>query len=175
MESFFVFFVIFAEHHVMRFKGSKVQRFKSSRDQKIKNMAKVKSFEDLLILQMAREINRQIYTYTRREDFRYDTRFVQQIRAAAGSIMDNIAEGFERTGNKEFRNFLYISKGSCGEVRSQLVRAFDAGYLTKEEYDYIYIETKKLGASIMKFIVALQDSEYKGAKYASEDLEPLNH
>ena len=138
-------------------------------------MARIENFEDLVIWQKAREINQKIYTYTKRGEFKYDTRFVQQIRAAAGSIMDNIAEGFERSGNKEFKNFLYISKGSCGEVRSQIVRAYDAKYITQEEYDAIYAETKKLGASIMKFIIALQDSEYKGAKYASEDLELLNH
>ena len=93
-------------------------------------MSAVKDFEELAIFQKARELSKKIYPVTNREVFKSDYRFVQQIRAAAGSIMDNIAEGFERTGNKEFLNFLYIAKGSCGEVRSQLIRANDIGYLT---------------------------------------------
>ena len=93
-------------------------------------MAAVRDFEDLAIFQKARELSKTIYPITQRGDFRFDTRFVQQIRAAAGSIMDNIAEGFERDGNKEFLNFLYIAKGSCGELRSQIIRANDIGYLT---------------------------------------------
>ena len=101
-------------------------------------MASVKDFEELAIFQKARELSKKIYPVTQRNEFKYDTRFVQQIRAAAGSVMDNIAEGFERGGNKEFLNFLYIAKGFCGEVRSQLIRANDLGYLTKEEYDELY-------------------------------------
>ena len=103
-------------------------------------MATVRDFEDLGIFQKARELSKKIYPVTQRGEFKNDFRFVQQIRAAAGSIMDNIAEGFERTGNKEFLNFLYIAKGSCGEVRSQLIRANDVGYLTPEEYEELYIE-----------------------------------
>ena len=128
-------------------------------------MASVKDFEELAIFQKARELSKKIYPVTQRNEFKYDTRFVQQIRAAAGSIMDNIAEGFERTGNKEFLNFLYIAKGSCGEVRSQLIRANDLGYLTKEEYDELYTECRKLSAGIMNFIKEIRTSEYAGAKY----------
>ena len=128
-------------------------------------MSAVKDFEELAIFQNARELSAKIYPFTRREEFRYDTRFVQQIRAAAGSIMDNIAEGFERTGNKEFLNFLYIAKGSCGEVRSQLIRAKDVGYLTPDEYDELYVACRKLSASIMNFIKELKTSEIAGAKY----------
>lgn len=128
-------------------------------------MASVKDFEELAIFQKARELSKKIYPVTQRNEFKYDTRFVQQIRAAAGSIMDNIAEGFERTGNKEFLNFLYIAKGSCGEVRSQLIRANDLGYLTKEEYDELYTECRKLSAGIMNFIKEIRTSEYAGAKF----------
>ena len=93
--------------------------------------------------------------------------FVQQIRAAAGSIMDNIAEGFERGGNIEFLNFLYIAKGSCGEVRSQLIRANDVGYLTPEEYNELYTECRKLSAGIMNFIKEIKDSDFIGAMFKS--------
>ena len=128
-------------------------------------MSAVRDFEELAIFQKARDLSKNIYPITQRGEFKYDTRFVQQIRAAAGSIMDNIAEGFERTGNKEFLNFLYIAKGSCGEVRSQLIRANDLGYLTKEEYDELYTECRKLSAGIMNFIKEIRTSEYAGAKY----------
>ena len=128
-------------------------------------MSAVRDFEELAIFQKARDLSKNIYPITQRGEFKYDTRFVQQIRASAGSIMDNIAEGFERTGNKEFLNFLYIAKGSCGEVRSQLIRANDLGYMTKEEYDELYTECRKLSAGIMNFIKEIRTSEYAGAKY----------
>lgn len=128
-------------------------------------MATVKDFEELAIFQKARELSKKIYPITQRGEFKYDTRFVQQIRAAAGSIMDNIAEGFERSGNKEFLNFLYIAKGSCGEVRSQLIRANDIGYFTPEEYNELYIECRKLSAGIMNFIKEIKASEKVGAKF----------
>ena len=128
-------------------------------------MAAVRDFEELAIFQKARELSKKIYPFTNREGFKSDYRFVQQIRAAAGSIMDNIAEGFERTGNKEFLNFLYIAKGSCGEVRSQLIRANDVGYLTPEEYEELYTECRKLSAGIMNFIKEIKASDITGAKY----------
>ena len=128
-------------------------------------MAAVKDFEELAIFQKARELSKKIYPVTNREGFKSDYRFVQQIRAAAGSVMDNIAEGFERTGNKEFLNFLYIAKGSCGEVRSQLIRANDIGYLTPEEYEELYSDCRKLSASIMNFIKEIKTSDITGAKY----------
>ncbi len=128
-------------------------------------MAAVRDFEELAIFQKARELSKKIYPVTNRDGFKSDYRFVQQIRAAAGSIMDNIAEGFERTGNKEFLNFLYIAKGSCGEVRSQLIRANDIGYLTPEEYEELYSDCRKLSASIMNFIKEIKTSDITGAKY----------
>lgn len=131
-----------------------------------------KDFEELAIFQMARELSKRIYTPTQRGDFKHDSRFVQQIRSAAGSIMDNIAEGFERNGNKEFINFLYIAKGSCGEVRSQLIRANDVGYLTTDEFNQLYSDCRKLSASIMNFINELRSSNMSGAKY--KPLNPLN-
>ncbi len=128
-------------------------------------MSAVKDFEELAIFQKARVLSKKIYPITQRGEFKNDYRFVQQIRAAAGSVMDNIAEGFERDGNKEFLNFLYIAKGSCGEVRSQLIRATDVGYLTQEEYNELYGECRKLSAAIMNFIKEIKSSDLSGAKY----------
>ena len=131
-------------------------------------MSVVRDFEELAIFQKARELSKKIYPVTNRDGFKSDFRFVQQIRAAAGSIMDNIAEGFERGGNKEFLNFLYIAKGSCGEVRSQLIRANDVGYLTPEEFDELYSECRKLSAGIMNFIKEIKASDLTGAKFKKE-------
>lgn len=128
-------------------------------------MATVRDFEELAIFQKARELSKQIYPITRRGEFRFDTRFVQQIRSSFGSVMDNIAEGYERTGNKEFINLLFIAKGSCGEFRSQLLRAKDVDYLTDEEFNLLYPETRRLSAAIMNFIKEIKVSDIKGAKY----------
>lgn len=128
-----------------------------------------RDFEDLVIFQNARNLYKKIYPLTKRGDWRYDSRFVQQIRAASGSIMDNIAEGFERTGNKEFIQFLYIAKGSCGEVRSQIIRAYDSNYISQEEFENLYGDCRRLSAGIMNFIGSLRSSDITGAKN-----KPLN-
>ena len=126
---------------------------------------KVERFEDLVIWQQARRLSKEVYEITRLGDFRYDSRFVQQIRAAVGSIMDNIAEGFERDGNKEFIQFLYVAKGSCGEVRSQLYRAFDAGLINDETLTRMLNETLSLNKGILNFIKSLKSSAVTGTKY----------
>ncbi len=113
-------------------------------------MSKLGKFEDLTIFQMARTISKEVYAITKQSEFKKDKRFVQQIHAAAGSIMDNIAEGFERDGNKEFVNFLYIAKGSCGEVRSQIIRATDVGFIDKETATRLYNDCLDLSKAISK-------------------------
>ncbi len=125
----------------------------------------VNDFEELAIYQQSRVLAKQVYEITRKGDFKYDTRFVQQIRASSGSISDNIAEGFERQGNKEFIQFLYIAKGSCGEFRSQINRAYDAQYISKEVYNQMYADCRKLSAGILGFIKSLKSFESKGSKF----------
>ncbi len=127
-------------------------------------MSKFGKFEDLTIFQMARNLCKEVYVITRHSEFKKDTRFVQQIHAAAGSIMDNIAEGYERDGNKEFINFLYIAKGSCGEVRSQLIRASDVGFIDKETATRLYEDSINLSKAISKFIISLKRSSVSGLK-----------
>lgn len=127
----------------------------------------VSDFEELAIYQQSRELAKQVYRITREVEFKYDSRFVQQMRAASGSISDNIAEGFERQGNKEFLQFLYIAKGSCGEFRSQINRAYDAGFISLETYNQMYKDCRKLGAGILNLIKTIKSFESKGSKYMS--------
>jgi len=126
---------------------------------------KIERFEDLEIGKEAREICKFVYEVTSRELFNKDFRFRDQMRASSGSIMDNIAEGFERGGNKEFAQFLYISKGSCGETRSQAYRAFDCKYLSESELQQLIKITIAENAKITNLIKYLKDSDLKGAKF----------
>ena len=128
-------------------------------------MSTVKDFEELVIYQKARKLAKQVYDITREGHFQFDSRFIQQIRAAAGSVSDNIAEGFERQGNKEFINFLYIAKGSCGEVRSQLIRAFDVGHISEQTFSQMYNDCRTLSLGILNMIKSLKSSDMKGTKY----------
>lgn len=79
--------------------------------------------------------------------------------------MDNIAEGFEREGNKEFVNFLYIAKGSCGEVRSQIIRASDVGFIDKDTATRLYNDCMGLSKAISAFIKSIKSSDYRGSKH----------
>jgi four helix bundle protein len=88
-------------------------------------MATVRQFEDLEIWQLARELSKKVYILTFQEPLASDFRLKDQMRGSSGSIMDNIAEGFERSSRLEFINSLTISKGEIGELKSQLYRAFD--------------------------------------------------
>jgi four helix bundle protein len=132
-------------------------------------MATIRRFEDLEIWQLAREQAKEIYKLTQLGAFAKDFDLKNQINASAGSSMDNIAEGFERFTNREFSNFLVISKGSNGEVRSQLYRAFDRCHISaltlKERLDFSII----LGNKINAFIGYLKTSQYKDEPLRSDE------
>ncbi len=128
-------------------------------------MASIERFEDIKAWQQARVLCKLIHTYTLKPEFSKDFRLVGQIKGSSGSIMDNIAEGFERNGNREFIQFLSIAKGSCGETRSQLYRSLDNEYISKEEFDKAFQMAEESSKLISGFIDYLNKSDVKGAKY----------
>ena len=132
-------------------------------------MATIKDFEELQVWQQARQLSKKIFVLTLRDIFAKDFSLKDQIKRASGSIMDNIAEGFERDGKKEFINFLSFSKGSTGEVRSQLIRAFNYGYISENELNDLKSECKFLGKKIANFMEYLRNSEFKGNKFKSAE------
>lgn len=134
----------------------------------------MKRFEDMEVWQAARDLAQQIFVLINREPFSKDFKLRDQINASSGSIMDNIAEGFERDGNREFRQFLSIAKGSAGEVRSQLYRAFDRGYLTKSEFDELQLRVLSISKQLSGLMHYLNSSDIKGRKFANEPEEPYN-
>lgn len=129
---------------------------------------KVKEFEDLRVFQEARKLTTEIYTITKSPEFRRDRELISQIRRAAVSVMSNIAEGFERNGNREFIQFLYVAKGSCGEVRGQLIVAYDQKYVDKETAARIGKQCKLVSAMLKKLIDYLESSSFKGVKSSSK-------
>ena len=128
-------------------------------------MATIKRFEDLEIWQDARRLSKEIILISKNTELNKDFRFNAQIKNASGSVMDNIAEGFERNGNAEFRQFLSIAKGSSGEVRSQLYRVFDNEYINDEKLNYLVTEYERLSVKIHNFITYLNKRDFKGTKF----------
>lgn len=128
-------------------------------------MATVKRFEDLEIWQDARKLSKEIINIAKQSDLKSDFKFKEQIKSSAGSIMDNIAEGFERSGNVEFRQFLSIAKGSAGEVRSQIYRLLDNDYISEEKKEFLVLEYEKLSGKINNFIIYLNKNDFKGTKF----------
>ena len=134
-------------------------------------MATIKRFEDLVAWKVSRELCNKIGSLIDSEAFKKNFRLIGQVEGSSGSIMDNIAEGFERGTRAEFIVFLGYSKGSCGELRSQLYRALDRKYINKEEFEELYLMVVRISAMLQKFIIYLLKSDVKGLRKK----EPLNH
>ncbi|TAN16056.1 MAG: four helix bundle protein [Chitinophagaceae bacterium] len=129
-------------------------------------MATIRYFEDLEIWQAARELAKGVYKlYSSNDQFSKDFKLKGQINASSGSIMDNIAEGFGRSGNMEFVNFLSIAQGSLAETKSQLYRSFDRQYLSAEELDAMKSRCEELANKIGRLMNYLNQSDIKGNKY----------
>lgn len=134
-------------------------------------MARIERFEEILSWQEARKLNEAIGKLIDEGRFKNSYRLINQMEGSAGSIMDNIAEGFERGGNREFIQYLYIAKASCGEFRSQLYRALDRNYMDKNEFDSFSSHTMKISSLIQKLILYLENTNNKGVKYKSRTPE----
>lgn len=128
-------------------------------------MAHYTSFEDLEIYQLSREICQEVWGLITNTPLGRDFKLRDQINGSSGSVMDNIAEGFGRGGNKEFINFLGIARGSCFETKSQLQRGLDRAHYSYETFDSVNKKIKDLIDQISKFINYLKSSGRKGSKF----------
>ena len=128
-------------------------------------MATIKRFEDLEIWQESRRLSKEIILLSKTTDLKTDFKLKGQIKSSSGSVMDNIAEGFERNGNGEFKQFLSVAKGSAGESRSQLYRVFDNDYITEEKLNLLVADYEKLSIKIHNFITYLNNNDFKGTKF----------
>jgi four helix bundle protein len=134
----------------------------------------VQHFEDLEIWKESRRLASEIYDLTLEPKFSNDFNLRNQIRSAVVSVMSNIAEGFERSGNQEFTQFLYVAKGSCGEVRSQIYVAVDQKYVSTNDSQELLNSFRRLSGMIINY---LKRSGLKGAKFnkQSDTLKGLSN
>jgi four helix bundle protein len=128
-------------------------------------MATIKNFEEIECWQQARDLNLKLVLILKKinEEKYFDLK--GQLERSSGSVMDNIAEGYERGGNREFIQFRAIAKGSLGDVRSQLYRVYDRKLVSDSEFNLLQTECKLLAGKIASFITYLRNSEYKGEKF----------
>ena len=124
----------------------------------------IQRFEELEIWKNARMLCIKIRNISVNSSLTKDYSLKDQILRSSGSIMDNIAEGFERDGKKEFIQFLYIAKGSLGETRSQVYRCLDANHITEAQLNDLLNDCLNLSAQIKKFINYLASSDMPGHK-----------
>lgn len=122
-------------------------------------------FEDIIAWKKSREISLKIFKLTQSSEFNSDIKLRTQMRGSSGSIMDNIAEGYGRGGNREFKQFLWISKGSAVELKSQLYRCFDRKWLSEDGFNKLYEDVEEVEKIISGLINHLSNSETKGRKY----------
>lgn len=127
-------------------------------------MATIKRFEEIDAWKVSRELCEKLGQLIDKGAFKTSFKLIGQIESSAGSIIDNIAEGFERGTRAEFIQFLGYSKGSCGEFRSQLYRAFDRKYLSQSQFDELYVMAVRISAMIQKLIEYLQKTDVKGVR-----------
>ena len=132
-------------------------------------MATINRFEDLEIWQLEFNQRKDFDLLAETTALAKDYELRNQMNASSGSVMDCIAEGFERSGNSEFKNMLVIAKGSNGEFRSQLYRCLNRKHIVQQNFDELYLKNEMLGRKIMTFIQYLQKTEYKGQRYKREE------
>ncbi|MFA5794876.1 MAG: four helix bundle protein [Candidatus Brocadiia bacterium] len=125
----------------------------------------IKRFEDLPVWQAGRELVKYVYSLTKQTLFKNDFGLKEQVQRSAVSVPSNIAEGFERGTKQEFIQFLYVARGSAGELRSQLYNAYDTGYISQDKLKDGVNKCVDISKQIASFIKYLKDSDYKGDKF----------
>jgi four helix bundle protein len=128
-------------------------------------MASFEKFEEIPVWKLARDQAKKVFELCSREPLCKDFTLRRQMNDSSGSVMDNIAEGYERSGNGEFVYFLGVAKGSNGELRSQYYRVLDRKYITREEFITFYTESENIGKQLGGFMDYLQQSPLKGPKF----------
>jgi len=127
-------------------------------------MPTIKRFEELDGWKLARDLCIKLGNLIDNNAFKKNFRLIAQIEGSSGSIMDNIAEGFERGSKAEFLVFLGYGKGSCGELRSQLYRSLDRKYISEEQFQELHLLAVRISAILQKFISYLQSSSVQGLR-----------
>jgi four helix bundle protein len=128
-------------------------------------MATIQNFEDLIVWQKSRMLCQEIFLLITNGKFARDFALIDQVNRSSGSVMDNIAEGFGRMGNKEFINFLTYSYASATESKSQLYRAFDRNYIGKEKLEELFNLLEEIKKIINSLITYLGKSDFRGQKF----------
>ncbi len=124
-------------------------------------MATIQKFEDLVMFQKARELSKGVYESLKKCS---DNGFKDQIQRASVSVVSNIAEGFESGSREMFLNYLYIAKGSSGEVRAQLYVGYDIGYLNIETFKYLKGKAEECSRLISSFILKVKKNDLGGLR-----------
>ena len=127
-------------------------------------MATIKQFEDIEAWKLSRVLCEKIGLIIDNDSFKKNYRLISQIEGSSGSIMDNIAEGFERGTRAEFITFLGYSKGSCGELRSQLYRAVDRQYISQDQFENFNSLSIRISSMLQKFIAYMQKTKIPGER-----------
>jgi four helix bundle protein len=128
-------------------------------------MSAWKTFEEIEVWQLSRIFCDNVYKILQLEGLKTDYKLKNQINGSSGSTMDNIAEGFERGGNKEFINFLSIAKASAGESRSQLYRIYDRNYISESTFNELKQQSLNISGKIQNLMSYLKNSDFKGPKF----------
>ncbi|MBP7558535.1 MAG: four helix bundle protein [Chitinophagaceae bacterium] len=128
-------------------------------------MATVKKFEDLTVWQLSRVLYQKLEQIIQKNKQKIEYALINQIERSAGSVMDNIAEGFERGSRREFIQFLGYAKGSCGEVRSQSYRLLDKKIITTEEFQFIQNHCNHTSSLLSRLMTKLQQSTIPGSRH----------